>query len=257
MDLYTMLSGATLVVQFVLGLLVFMSVLSWSVIIFKLMQLNAAKRKAVHDFEYFTKTDNLGEAMLSLCRNPASPVYKVGSEAMSELKRLDAAGMLTVGNADLVMENLKRALDQGLGGCMTKLNAALSILATCANSAPFIGLFGTVWGILHAFQTIGMMKTAALAAVAPGIAEALVATAVGLAVAIPATIAFNFFQGHISAIEIHLGNFSGAFLNTVRRELAGEDAPRRGPTRSGNSGGGINVQSSTPGTPSGGGNYGA
>lgn len=228
-ELFTMLSGATLVVKFVLGLLVFMSVLSWSVIIFKIMQLNAAKRKAVHDFEYFTKTDNLGEAMRTLSRNPASPVYKVGSEAMSELKRLDAAGMLTVSNADLVMENLKRALDQGLGGCMAKLGAALSVLATCANSAPFIGLFGTVWGIMHSFQTIGMMKTAALAAVAPGISEALVATAVGLAVAIPATIAFNFFQGHITAIEIHLQNFSGAFLNTVRRELTSEDEPRKGP----------------------------
>jgi biopolymer transport protein TolQ len=92
-------------------------------------------------------------------------------------------------------------------------------LATCSNSAPFIGLFGTVWGIMNAFQSIGLQQSAALTTVAPGIAEALIATAFGLAVAIPASIAYNSYLGVLHTIESELINFAGAFLNRAQREL--------------------------------------
>ena len=102
---------------------------------------------------------------------------------------------------------------------MTRLSSSLSFLATAANTAPFIGLFGTIWGIMHTFHCIGAMKSASLATVAPGISEALIATAFGLAVAIPATVGYNIFVGKLGDLESKLVNFAGMFLNRVHREL--------------------------------------
>lgn len=218
-----MLAGATLTVKFVLILLLFMSIISWSIIIYKLISLFAARNKARGDFAMFKSTENLGEAMRNLSRKSTSPVYKVGVRAMNELRRLENAGMLTKAYTPVVMENLHRSLSEGVSTQLDKMSRSLPFLATCGNSAPFIGLFGTVWGIMHAFHTIGRMKSAALAAVAPGISEALIATAVGLAVAIPATIAYNFFMGLLASIETELNNFAGAFMNSVQREM-----PRNG-----------------------------
>ena len=112
-----------------------------------------------------------------------------------------------------------RALRQGVASEMARLERSLSLLATAANTAPFIGLFGTVWGIMHSFHSIGMLKSASLATVAPGISEALVATAIGLGVAVPATIGFNIFMGKLSQVDTLLVNFAGVFLNRVQREL--------------------------------------
>ena len=95
----------------------------------------------------------------------------------------------------------------------------LPILATTANTAPFIGLFGTVWGIMNSFHSIGLSKSASLATVAPGISEALVATAIGLAVAIPATVGYNMFLSKLGQLDTLLGNFAGYFLNRVQREI--------------------------------------
>ena len=102
---------------------------------------------------------------------------------------------------------------------LARLQRSLSLLATTANTAPFIGLFGTVWGIMSSFHSIGMLKSASLATVAPGISEALVATAIGLAVAVPATIGFNIFMGKLAGVDTLLVNFAGVFLNRVQREL--------------------------------------
>ena len=104
---------------------------------------------------------------------------------------------------------------------------ALSFLATSANTAPFIGLFGTVWGIMNTFHAIGAMKSASLATVAPGISEALIATAMGLLVAIPATIGYNTFHGSLGVLETRLVNFAGMFLNRVQRELNAHRAVSR------------------------------
>ena len=118
-----------------------------------------------------------------------------------------------------MVDNVRRALRQGVASEMARLQHSLSLLATTANTAPFIGLFGTVWGIMNSFHSIGMLKTASLATVAPGISEALVATAIGLLVAVPATIGYNIFMGKIGEIDTLLVNFAGLFLNRVQREL--------------------------------------
>lgn len=215
-----LLAHATITVKFVLGLLVAMSLGSWSIIIYKYFLLARARRAAADDHAVFVSGDSLGESMRTLSRNQSSPVYRVGAGGLNELRRLESSGLLTCERMGLVMNNLRRVLRSGVSSQLKVMTANLSFLATCANAAPFIGLFGTVWGIMHAFQTIGQMQSAALAAVAPGISEALIATAVGLAVAIPATIAYNFFLGMVQVVETELVNFAGAFLNTVQRELS-------------------------------------
>ncbi|NJB67368.1 biopolymer transport protein TolQ [Desulfobaculum xiamenense] len=224
-----LLAHATLTVKCVLGLLLTMSISSWSVILFKIFVLTQARNRARQDYTKFVGAENLAEGMRALGRDQSSPVYRSGVSAMNELRRLESTGLLTYKNLDVVIDNLRRALRQGVSSQLGELSRSLSLLATCGNSAPFIGLFGTVWGIMHSFHSIGQMKTAALAAVAPGISEALIATAVGLGVAIPATIAYNFFLGMLQTVETELVNFAGAFLNTVQRELSGDSVAEARP----------------------------
>lgn len=216
LQLFELLSHATLVVKMVLGLLALMSLMSWGIIFTKLFSLANAKRKISGNLYEFQEAEGLRSAIKLMGRDIKSPSYQVAVEGVNELNRLEDLGE---DKLPVVMDNLRRALRQGVSEQIQLLSGSLSFLATCANAAPFIGLFGTVWGIMHSFHSIGQMKTAALAAVAPGISEALVATAIGLAVAIPATVAYNYFMGKLNVIEAELVNFAGAFLNRVQREL--------------------------------------
>jgi biopolymer transport protein TolQ len=116
-------------------------------------------------------------------------------------------------------DNIKRALRRAITTEMTRMTQMVPFLATTGNTAPFIGLFGTVWGIMNSFVGIAKMGSANLAVVAPGISEALVATAAGLAAAIPAVIAFNFFMSKIRVVESELQSFSADFLNIIERDI--------------------------------------
>ena len=116
-------------------------------------------------------------------------------------------------------DNVQRALRRATATEMTRMTQMVPFLATTGNSAPFIGLFGTVWGIMSSFHSIGLKGSANLAVVAPGISEALVATAAGLAAAIPAVIAFNFFMSKIRVVESELHSFSADFLNIIERDI--------------------------------------
>lgn len=214
-NIFALMWQATFMVKCVLGVLVIMSVVSWSLMFQKWFSLTAARTKAAKGLNDFQDAKDLREAVQSLGSDASSPAYLVAQEGVAEYNRLREQGS----NSDILADNVRRALRQGVSMEMSKMGASLSFLATCANAAPFIGLFGTVWGIMHSFHSIGQMKTATLAAVAPGISEALVATAIGLGVAIPATIGYNLFLGMLNSIEVQLVNFAGAFLNRVQREL--------------------------------------
>ena len=215
MDILSILAQATLVAKFVLVLLVLMSIGSWTLMFQKWFALKAAQRKAADGLDRFQKARDLREAVQSLGGDAASPLYHVAQQGVAEFNRLKEAGS----SGDVVADNVRRSLRQGVGNEMTRLSGSLSFLATAANTAPFIGLFGTVWGIMNSFHAIGQMKSASLATVAPGISEALIATAIGLFVAVPATVGYNIFLGMISGIEVQLVNFAGAFLNRVQREI--------------------------------------
>ncbi len=214
-NLLGMVSQATVLAQCVLLLLIVMSVASWTLMISKYFSLSAATRKALKGIDSFDQAGDLRAAVQVLGGDESSPLYYVAHQGVQEYNRSRDAG----NDADVVVDNVRRALRQGVASELSRLQRSLSFLATTANTAPFIGLFGTVWGILHSFHAIGMMKSASIATVAPGISEALVATAVGLAVAIPATVGYNMFLGHLAVIDTHLVNFAGIFLNRVQREL--------------------------------------
>ncbi|WP_035104216.1 MotA/TolQ/ExbB proton channel family protein [Desulfohalovibrio reitneri] len=218
-DLFlTVFTEGSPIIQGVLILLLFMSVLSWAVIIYKLVTLSRAKSRSTVDYEAFQQAGDLSSAMRSM--NPASPVREVGYFALRELKRLEKLEFEASVKGKLATDNVRRALRQGVSFELGRKGASLSVLSTCANVAPFLGLFGTVWGIMRSFQAIGIQKTASLAVVGPGIAEALTTTAIGLAVAVPAAIAYNAFLGMLGNLETVLVNFSSAFLNRMQRELA-------------------------------------
>lgn len=210
-----MIAQASLVAKLVLVLLLLMSISSWALMIQKALALSAAYKKSRLGTENFERAGNLREAVQSLGADPASPLYFVAHQGVLEFNRSKEMG----NTSDVVVDNVRRALRQGVASEEARLERSLSILATTANTAPFIGLFGTVWGIMSSFHSIGMLKSASLATVAPGISEALVATAIGLAVAVPATIGFNIFMGKISQVDTLLVNFAGVFLNRVQREL--------------------------------------
>jgi biopolymer transport protein TolQ len=161
----------------------------------------------------------------------ASAVAKIFQSGYVELQRLmekerqksqPSADLLKAVPHESSIQNLERALNRASRSEALRLEKSLNFLATAGSTAPFIGLFGTVWGIMTAFQNIGAQGSASLATVAPGIAEALIATAVGLACAIPAVMGYNYYNQKVRGIKTQMENFAGDFLNIVKRNfLAG------------------------------------
>ncbi|MCF8030156.1 MAG: protein TolQ [Desulfohalobiaceae bacterium] len=221
-----MFLGATPVVKSVLLILLVMSVISWAIILYKVFLLNRVKKSISKEMETFKRAKDMGTGLRRLKEEQRSTLYNIGVQAVTEIKSLEKSGLKPASRVKVSADNVRRVLRQAVSREMDSLAYALSFLATCANSAPYIGLFGTVWGIMHSFQSIGLQQSAALASVAPGIAEALIATALGLAVAIPASIAYNSFLGQLNAIENELVNYAGAFLNRAQREIPWMSASR-------------------------------
>lgn len=214
-----LVGSATLVVQMVMLLLLLMSISSWAIIIYKAVVLIRFRNLASSHLGMFENAKDLVHGMKLLKQGENSPLYPVGYSGVAEMQRLERSDLAPNAKFRVAEDNLDRVLGREVDSKLKDLSRALPFLATCANAAPFIGLFGTVWGIMHSFHSIGMSKSAALAAVAPGISEALIATALGLAVAIPATIAYNAYLGQLNAIRTELNRFAGVFINRARLEM--------------------------------------
>jgi len=221
-DLIQLLGNAGIVVRFVLLLLLFFSVTSWAIIIIKWRYIRKAYRESNRFIEYFWKSK---AKQLAGC--PIARIFRIG---YVELKKVSQTGSSQADNVQRQgsqplkgrisgAENVKRALRRAINTETTRMTQMVPFLATTGNTAPFIGLFGTVWGIMNSFHGIGERGSASLAVVAPGISEALVATAAGLAVAIPAVIAFNHFMQKIRVVESELISFSADFLNIIERDI--------------------------------------
>lgn len=217
---FKVVTDSSTVIQIVLVILAVLSVASWTVIFIKLFTLVSVGKQARRDYEAFEDARDLTSAMRALDRS--GHVHTIGMAAVRELKRIERTQLDNRLKSRLAMENVSRALRQGIGIQMTALQRSLPFLGTCASASPLLGLFGTVWGIMRSFQAIGMMKSASLAVVGPGIAEALTTTVLGLIVAIPAAIAYNTFVGMAGSVETTFSNFGGAFLNRMQRELPWE-----------------------------------
>lgn len=222
LSILALVSNAGIVVQAIMALLCMMSIYSWTVIFTKSLTLYTTQKKAVEGLRYFEQSKSLRDAVQNLGHDTHSPLYAVAQYGVTEFN-LAKEALVT---SDVVVDNIRRSLHQGINNETNKLNRSIAILATCSSAAPFIGLFGTVWGIMSSFQAIGIMRSASLATVAPGISEALIATALGLAVAIPAAIAYNLLLSKIIHIESLLINFAGTFLNKVQRELHSQKGTR-------------------------------
>jgi biopolymer transport protein TolQ len=177
--------------------------------------------------ETFWNSSTLSEAYNSAGEFEYSPQAEVFTAGFSELEKINkirnrkdqSKSPDTLDMQLATMDNLKRAIRKAADQKINSLGSNLPFLATTGSAAPFIGLFGTVWGIMASFHDIGQRGSASLAVVAPGISEALVATAAGLAVAIPAVIFYNYFSNKLDEVDGEISNFSTDFLNLVERDL--------------------------------------
>ncbi len=214
LDALSLIWQASWVVQLVLLLLIAMSVFSWAVILVKWREL----RRAEQDSEAFLEVYQEGsfDAAYQVARDlDRSPLATVFLSAYGELNRMSrlAGGALT----EVQAKALTRAIEWTASREEIRLERGLSFLATTGSAAPFIGLFGTVVGIVGAFQGIGRAGSASLAVVAPGIAEALIATAMGLLAAIPATIFYNYFVGELRGITASIELFAADYEVDLHR----------------------------------------
>ena len=214
-------SGGVVVFVSLLSLVI-LSVLSWAVVIAKFVHLNKLTKCNDKFIKSFWESRSLNELNGRLSEHPYSPVKEVFRTGYSELVR-GSQLREQAGSHELAfhaaVENLGRALNKARTFERKRMEKFLPILATVASAAPFIGLFGTVWGIMGAFEGIAQSGSASLAAVAPGISEALIATAFGLAAAIPAVIGFNMANARIRQISSFVDGFSADFINIVERYL--------------------------------------
>jgi biopolymer transport protein TolQ len=214
--------GTGLVVMGVLWILVACSAGSWGVTFYKLGQIRRARRQSERFVEIFWESKSLTQIHTSSLEFKQSPVAQVFRAGYQELLRLTRSKRQGEGEAETELggaANVERALRRATNQEVTKLERALTFLATTASTAPFIGLFGTVWGIMNAFRGLSTAQTSSIQAVAPGISEALVATAVGLAAAIPAVVAYNHFSRDVRVLHSDMENFAAEFLNIAERHF--------------------------------------
>jgi len=224
MDMISLLAHASDVAKGVLGLLMLMSLVSWYVIGTKSMYLSRAAGRSNRFLDAFWKTSRLDDVWKLSEEMPPSPiseVFRAGYVELAKLRRRrneqgpDMAAETHVGD----VESIERALSRARTTATTELESKVPFLATTASAAPFIGLFGTVWGIMNSFRSIGAKGAANVATVAPGIAEALIATAIGLVAAIPAVMAYNYLSRRIRVIQAEMETFANDFLNIIRRRF--------------------------------------
>ncbi len=215
-----LLLKASPVVKGVLVILVAMSLIVWYIIIYKWLYLRRARKESERFMKTFWDSKRLDEIYRTsddLKYSPTSQVFRAGYVELTKLKSGKSGDTMHEQMGDL--ENIERALRRAINAESIHLEKLTSFLATTASAAPFIGLFGTVWGIMVSFLNIYKKGDASLLTVAPGIAEALVATAIGLVAAIPSVIAYNWLVGRIRTLQAEMENFGNDFLNIVRRHF--------------------------------------
>lgn len=227
-SIVTILMVSSPVVKFVLLVLILFSLLCWAIIFSKWRKIKKALKADERFQDIFWRADSL-EGLLGLARHHKAPMANIFHEAFAEYERLRKNGPPTR-MLRAWLDNMDRSMDKAIVIELWQLESGIGWLATIGNASPFIGLFGTVWGIMRSFHEIGLKGSATLATVAPGISEALVATAVGLAAAIPAVIAYNWFTGRLSEVEGNLRCFKNDLMNLIERELTRQASTSTGPS---------------------------
>lgn len=212
------------IVKLVLLLLIVFSVVSWAIIFLKFKLFKGIERNQAAFIKSFAEGKSLS-ALFDLAekaaRTPMTEVFRTGYLELTRIQRGRTAEPAAVGvrGASFPLENVERAMRKAANEEVAMMENYLSFLATTGSATPFIGLFGTVWGIMNAFSGIAAVGSATLATVAPGIAEALIATAAGLAAAIPSVMAYNYFLNRVRAIAGRMDSFTIEFLNFLERNI--------------------------------------
>jgi biopolymer transport protein TolQ len=206
-NIFKIMADADIVVKLILLLLLFFSVFSWAIIIFKRRTVQSAFKQSDKFLDTFRKSKSLtevNEAARKYKSSPLAVIFQAGYKELAYQSKSSADN----GWSGEKTDSLNRALLKASNAQVSRLEKMMFFLATTGNVSPFIGLFGTVWGIMISFERIGALRSASLQVVAPGIAEALVATAVGLFAAVPAVIAYNYFLGRIKDLISDMEDFS-------------------------------------------------
>ena len=219
-----MIGHAGPMVKLILLILVLLSVSCWCVILLKYRLVRRARKESEQFVDLFRQRKNyavLYRDSQTMEDSHLAQIFRVGYAELNRLgKSLETKNLTEMaGNPEALLENVDRAIQGGMMAERQRFESFLPLLATTGSTAPFIGLFGTVWGIMSSFQDIGAKGSATLAVVAPGISEALIATAIGLAAAIPAVVAYNHFSNRIRMIENEMSHFAADFLNMLKRDL--------------------------------------
>ncbi len=225
LGLFYMLSDTGPVVKFILLVLLFFSIMSWAIIFIKFRYIRKAFKESAEFTDIFWQCRNLADAFSKAKALRSCPTARIFITAYMEMARSDGKDNSqsrinkTQTSYFQAVGSIKRTINRTIGVEIRRLVQLVPFLATAGNTAPFIGLFGTVMGIMDTFQGIGLSGSASLAVVAPGISEALVATAAGLAVAIPSVIAYNYFTDRIRALDSELQSFGSDILNIMERDI--------------------------------------
>ena len=213
LSILTLITQASPVVQVVLAILILLSLMSWTVIFRKFFAVSRAQRQTDEFENRFWSGTELTKLLESANRNRESSGMeeRIFAAGMNEfLKQQKSSGDAVNGVSRAMRAVFTREMDH--------LESGLPMLASIGSTSPYIGLFGTVWGIMNAFTGLSNLENASLAVVAPGIAEALVATAIGLFAAIPAVAAYNYFNNRVGRLSNRIEGFSDEFLNILERQ---------------------------------------
>ena len=217
--------GTGPVVAAVLWLLVAFSIGSWGIILYKLIQISRARRESEKFIAIFWESKNLAAihtASVGLKHSPVAQVFRAGYQELLQLTRAkrQAVGAESGFSTDLGgVENVTRAMKRQTNVELAKLEKGITFLATTASTSPFVGLFGTVWGVMTAFMGLSAAHTSNIQAVAPGIAEALITTAFGIVVAVPAQVFYNHLATRARDLATEMDNFTSEFLNIAERHF--------------------------------------
>jgi biopolymer transport protein TolQ len=214
---------ASFVVQLVMLLLILVSIASWAAIfrkLFALKKINALNEEFEREFWSGTSLNELFQSAAQNAKK-SGPMERIFASGMREFQKLRER---RINDSSTLMDGARRAMRASYQREMDAVESNLSFLASVGSVSPYVGLFGTVWGIMHAFTGLAALEQVTLSTVAPGIAEALVATAIGLFAAIPAVVAYNRFARDIDRVAIRLETFMEEFTNILQRNLGGNAA---------------------------------
>jgi biopolymer transport protein TolQ len=222
-DLWSLAIGSSWVVRVVLLLLAAASIATWGIALAKGREMRRARKQSARFIDVFWEAKNLSAIQAASADMKDSPVAQVFRAGHQELQRLTRLKRGTSENGEETefggIETVQRAMQRARTQEVTRLERGLTFLATTASTAPFVGLFGTVWGIMTAFMGLSTTTSSSIQAVAPGIAEALIATAVGLAAAIPAVVMYNRFARQLRVLTAEMDTFGAEFLNIAERHF--------------------------------------